>query len=164
MRIAIGADWVGFDLKSQLIPYLEQLGHAVLDLGADSSCANDYPDYAAAVAHAVSEGEADTGILICGTGIGMSIAANKVRGVRAALCHDAFTVARGRAHNDANVLALGALVVSLPHAQELVALWLHTAYEAGRHEPRLEKIRHFEDAGWHLPDDEPMPANGGRTP
>lgn len=144
MRVAIGADWVGFELKSQLLPYLRELGHDVLDLGADSAQPCDYPDFAEKVAHAVAGQTADTGILICGTGIGMSIAANKVPGVRAALCHDAFTVVRGRAHNDANILALGAWVVSPPHAQELVALWLNTPFEAGRHVQRLEKVRQLE--------------------
>ena len=146
MRVAIGADWVGFELKSALIKCLRELGHDVVDMGADSAEANDYPDYAERVALAVAAGAAERGVLICGTGIGMSIAANKVHGVRAALCHDAFTTARSREHNDANVLALGAWVVSVPHAKELVELWLATPYQAGRHVPRLEKIRRLEEA------------------
>lgn len=146
MRVAIGADWVGFELKSELIPCLSELGHELVDMGAASTQANDYPDYAEKVAQAVASGAVERGILICGTGIGMSIAANKVRGVRAALCHDAFTAARSREHNDANVLALGAWVVSLPHAKELVELWLTTPYQAGRHISRLEKIRRLEEA------------------
>jgi RpiB/LacA/LacB family sugar-phosphate isomerase len=147
MRVAIGADWVGVDLKSQLIAFLQELGHEVIDMGADSSQLNDYPDFAEKVGRAVVAAEADMGIVICGTGIGMSIAANKVKGVRAALCHDAFTVTRSRAHNDANVLALGAWVVSAPHAKELVELWLKTPYDGGRHVPRLEKIRRLEQGG-----------------
>ena len=118
MRIAIGADWVGFDLKQELIEFMEQLGHDVLDQGSYSNEMNDYPDFAEKVGNAVVSGMADTGVLICGTGIGMSIAANKIKGVRAALCHDAFTTSRSRGHNDANVLVLGALIVSFPHAQE----------------------------------------------
>jgi ribose 5-phosphate isomerase B len=144
MRIAIGADWVGLELKQGLIGHLTSLGHTVLDQGADSSEPNDYPDFAEKVSRAVTGGQADLGVVICGTGIGMSIAANKIKGIRAALCHDAFTAARARGHNDANVLALGALVVSLPHAIELVEVFLDSAYEDGRHEPRLAKIRQLE--------------------
>jgi ribose 5-phosphate isomerase B len=144
MRIAIGADWVGVDLKAGLADFLRQAGHEVQDAGAHSEEMNDYPDFAEIVGGAVAHGQAERGIVICGTGIGMSIAANKVLGVRAALCHDAFTVARSREHNDANVLALGAWVVSLPHAKELVDLFLNTPYDAGRHIPRLTKIRELE--------------------
>jgi RpiB/LacA/LacB family sugar-phosphate isomerase len=147
MRIAIGADWVAFEHKQALIEHVASLGHQVLDMGGDSSEANDYPDFAAKVGRAVAGGEADLGILMCGTGIGMSIAANKVRGIRAALCHDAFTVVRSRNHNDANVLAMGAWVVSIPHAKELVELFLAAPYDAGRHVPRLEKISALEAAG-----------------
>jgi len=146
MRVAIGADWVGVELKRGLIEHVESLGHSVLDLGADSSEANDYPDFAEKVGRAITSGAADVGIVICGTGIGMSIAANKIKGIRAALCHDAFTAERARGHNDANVLALGALVVSLPHAEQLVEIFLRSPYEAGRHEPRLSKIRNLEEA------------------
>jgi ribose 5-phosphate isomerase B len=144
MRIAIGADWVGFDLKQGLTEHIRALGHVVLDQGADSAAMNDYPDFAEKVGQAVVSDRADLGIVICGTGIGMSIAANKIKGIRAALCHDAFTAARARGHNDANVLALGAWVVSLPHARELVEVFLGSSYEAGHHEPRLAKIRELE--------------------
>jgi ribose 5-phosphate isomerase B len=146
MRIAIGADWVGFDLKRGLIGHLQSLGHVVIDQGADSAVMNNYPDYAEKVGKAVVSGQADLGVVICGTGIGMSIASNKIKGIRAALCHDAFTAALARGHNDANVLALGAWVVSLPHAKQLVDVFLGTPYEAGRHEPRLAKIRELD--GW----------------
>ena len=144
MRIALGADWVAYDHKQALIEYLQNLGHELLDMGGDLNVSNNYPDYAELVGRAVVDGLADFGIVICGTGIGMSIAANKVPGVRAALCHNAFTVTRSRGHNDANVLALGSWVVSIPHAIELVELWLKTPYDAGRHVPRLEKIRKLE--------------------
>ncbi len=145
MRIAIGADWVGYELKQGLIEHVKSLGHTVLDQGADSSEPNDYPDFAERVGRVVVGGQADLGVVICGTGIGMSIAANKIKGIRAALCHDAFTVARAREHNDANVLALGALVVSLPHATELVEIFLGSAYDGGRHMARLAKIRQLEN-------------------
>jgi len=140
MKLAIGADWVGIDLKQGIVDHLQQSGHEVLDVGAFSSEMNDYPDFAEKVGEAVVAGDADLGIVICGTGIGMSIAANKIHGIRAALCHDAFTVERSREHNDANVLAMGAWVVSLPHAVELVDIWLQTGYAGGRHESRLRKI------------------------
>jgi ribose 5-phosphate isomerase B len=146
MKIAIGADWVGFEYKKELIHHLTQLGHDAIDKGGSSSDMNDYPDFAESVGRSVADGKADRGILICGTGLGMSIAANKIHGVRAALCHDAFTTSRSRGHNDANVLVLGALVVSIPHAKELVELWLKTEYEGGRHLPRLEKLKRLENA------------------
>jgi ribose 5-phosphate isomerase B len=145
MRIAVGADWIGFDLKQGLIEHIRSLGHEVLDQGTDSGEMNDYPDFAEKVGDVVAKGQADLGVVICGTGIGMSIAANKVKGIRAALCHDAFTAARARGHNDANVLALGAWVVSLPHAKELIEVFIGSPYEAGRHDPRLAKIRRLED-------------------
>lgn len=146
MQIAIGADWVGFHLKEELIGFINELGFEVIDAGGFSDQTNDYPDFAEKIGKAIADGEAETGVLICGTGIGMSIAANKITGVRAALCHNAFTVARSRGHNDANVLVLGAWVVSPKHAQELLKLWLDTPYEKGRHVPRLEKIKNLEKA------------------
>ncbi len=146
MRIAIGADWVGYELKVGLVEFLSELGHEVIDMGADSSEPNDYPDFAEKVGRAVAAEAAELGIVICGTGIGVSIAANKIKGIRAALCHDAFTVSRSRGHNDANVLALGAWVVSLPNAKELVELWIKTPYDGGRHLPRLEKLRRLEES------------------
>lgn len=144
MIVAIGADWVGFDHKQAIIAFIEELGHKTIDFGGNSAESNDYPDFAEKVGLSIVSGQADLGILICGTGIGMSIAANKVPGVRAALCHDAFTTARSRGHNDANVLALGAWVVSIPHAKELVEIWLASGYEGGRHSPRLDKIAMIE--------------------
>jgi ribose 5-phosphate isomerase B len=145
MKIAFGADWVGFEHKKALIGFIRQLGHEVIDMGGSSSENNDYPDFAEKVGLAVAAHEVDFGILICGTGIGMSIAANKIPGVRAALCHDAFTAGRSRGHNNANVLVMGAQVVSIPHAEELVALWLTTGYDGGRHEPRLVKLASLEE-------------------
>jgi ribose 5-phosphate isomerase B len=145
VNVGIGADWVAYKHKVELIKYIDELGHQVKDFGGSSEEMNDYPDFAEKVGRAVSGGEIDTGILICGTGIGMSIAANKIHGVRAALCHDEFTISRSREHNDANVFTMGAWVVSIPHAKELVQVWLESSYEGGRHKPRLEKIRRLEE-------------------
>ena len=147
MRIAIGADWTGFEHKRALINFMSDLGNEVIDMGGDSSAMNDYPDFAEKVGRAVAQGQVDWGILICGTGLGMSIAANKIHGVRAALCHDAFTTKRSRAHNDANVLVFGAWVISIPHAKELVEIWMASEYEGGRHIPRLQKIGQMEEMG-----------------
>ncbi len=140
MKIAIGVDWVAVEHKHALIELMEEKGHQVLDMGGFSADMNDYPDFAEKVGQAVSSGEADRGVLLCGTGIGMSIAANKIPGVRAALCHNAFTTQLSRGHNDANILVMGAWVVSVRHARELLALWLEEKYDGGRHVPRLEKI------------------------
>jgi ribose 5-phosphate isomerase B len=144
MRVGIGADFVGYRLKEGLKPLLERRGLEVIDYGTDSEASCDYPEYAKRVAEGVAEGECDLGILICGTGIGMSIAANKVPGVRCALCHDIFTARLARRHNDANLLAFGANIVSLPHAEQLVEAWLEATYEQGRHAPRLQMIAEME--------------------
>lgn len=144
MRLAIGSDFVGYALKEGLKSFLAQRGIEVVDYGTDSEEPCDYPIFARRVAEAVARGECDRGILVCGTGIGMSIAANKVRGVRCALCHDIFTARLARQHNDANILALGARVVSLPHAEQIVAAWLDEEYEGGRHDPRLQMIAEME--------------------
>ena len=144
MRIAIGVDWVGIEHKEALVELLDQLGHEVLDMGGFSQDMNDYPDFAEKVGKAVVEGKADRGVLLCGTGIGMSIAANKIPGIRAALCHDAFTTRLSRRHNDANVFVLGAWVTGIKHAKELLSLWLEEEYDGGRHIPRLEKIHHLD--------------------
>jgi ribose 5-phosphate isomerase B len=145
MKIAIGADWVGYEHKRVLIDFIRRMDHDVVDMGGPSSEMNDYPDYAEKVGRAVVDNVVDLGILICGTGIGMSIAANKIPGVRAALCHDAFTTARSRAHTNANILVFGAQVVSVPHAEELIKVWLTTEYLGGRHEPRLKKLCALEE-------------------
>lgn len=140
VRIAIGSDHAGFALKSTIKRYLEDGGYVVDDLGAHSEESVDYPDFAAAVANAVVTGEARFGILICGTGIGMSIAANKVPGIRAALCTDSFTARRSRAHNDANVLCLGASVIGQGVAEDVVSAFLSTPFDGGRHARRVAKI------------------------
>ncbi|QZA32964.1 ribose 5-phosphate isomerase B [Hydrogenibacillus sp. N12] len=140
MRIALGADHGGFRLKEILKAYVQSLGHEVIDVGTTSEDAVDYPDYAFPVAEMVARGEVDRGILLCGTGIGMAIAANKVPGVRAALVHDLFSARATRAHNDANVLTMGGRLLGSDLAKEIVRVWLETPFEGGRHARRIEKI------------------------
>jgi ribose 5-phosphate isomerase B len=144
MKIAIGSDHRGFDVKRRVISVLENLGHEVLDIGPQKRESVDYPDYAFQVALAVSEGRVDRGILICGTGIGMCIAANKVHGVRAAPCHDSITAEMSRRHNDANVLCLSADLLGEELIDRMVRIWLETEFEQGRHARRVEKITKFE--------------------
>jgi len=144
MKIALGADHAGFPLKEHLGRFLREQGHEVEDLGTFSGDSVDYPDFAAAVGRAVTHGDAERGVLLCGTGIGVAIAANKLDGVRAAPCNDLFTAHLARAHNDANVLTLGARVVGSGLAEEIVRTFLETAWEDGRHRRRLDKIRELE--------------------
>lgn len=144
MKIAIGADHAGFELKEFLFQIVKEMGHEVIDMGTDSNYSVDYPDYAEAVSRAVSEGKVDRGILICGTGIGMSIVANKFRNVRAALCNDLYTARMSRLHNDANVLAIGGRIVGKDLAREIVNVWINTPFEGGRHCGRVEKIHLIE--------------------
>jgi ribose 5-phosphate isomerase B len=142
--VAIAADHGGYELKEQLKGYLRDWGYTVLDLGTDSTAAVDYPDFAEAVANALARGEAWRGIVIDSAGIGSSIAANKVPGVRAALCYDKATARNSREHNDANVLSLGARMVSAEVAREILAVWLETPFAGGRHQRRVDKIRAIE--------------------
>jgi ribose 5-phosphate isomerase B len=144
MRIAIGADHAGFPLKEHLRQTLARLGHQVDDHGTHGEASVDYPPICAAVARAVVGGHADRGIVLGGSGQGEQIAANKVRGVRAALCNDLYTARMSRQHNDANVLAMGGRVVAFGLADEILALWLNTAYEGGRHQKRLDQIAEIE--------------------
>jgi ribose 5-phosphate isomerase B len=143
VRIALGADHRGFGLKEGLKNWLAARGHQVSDLGPGSADRVDYPDYAFAVAEAVAGRRADRGILMCSTGIGMSIAANKVRGVRAALVDSVRLARLSREHNDANVLCLGADVVTAAQAGRIVRVWLRTGFAEGRHSRRLAKIARF---------------------
>ncbi len=143
--VAIGADHGGFELKEQLKNYLRDWGYQVLDLGTGSTEAVDYPDFAEAVGNAVAQGQAWLGIVIDSAGIGSSIAANKVPGVRAALCYDRATARNSREHNDANVLTLGARLIAPEAAREIVALWLATPFAGGRHQRRVDKIRGIEE-------------------
>ena len=144
MRVAIGSDHAGFPLKQHLVSTLEEMGHEVDDQGTDSEESVDYPPICAGVGRTVVDGNADRGIVLGGTGQGEQISANKVRGVRAALCHDLFTTRLSRQHNDANVLAMGARVVAPALADEIVELWLSTEFEGGRHAERLEQIAEIE--------------------
>jgi ribose 5-phosphate isomerase B len=140
MKIAIGSDHGGYELKEYLKPFIEEMGHELIDVGCFSRDSVDYPEQARAVTVLVKRGEADRGILICGTGIGMSIAANRTSGIRAALCHELFTARMSRLHNDSNVLCMGGRVIGPGLALEMVRLWLVTSFEGGRHKRRLGLI------------------------
>lgn len=145
MKIAIGCDHAGFSYKTQLMPYLAQLGYDVVDFGCASVESVDYPDYAKAVAMAVASGEAERGILICSSGVGMSICANKVRGIRCALCSEPVSARLCREHNNSNVLALGANMVGMHMAKEIIAVWLQTeALQEARHQRRVQKMMDIE--------------------
>lgn len=144
MRIAMGADHAGFQLKEVLKRYLEEAGHQVVDVGTDSEAPVDYPGFCAAAARAVVAGEADRAVVLGGSGQGEQIAANKVRGIRAALCNDTHLARLSRLHNDANVLAMGGRIVAPALAEEILELWLATPFEGGRHAPRLEQIAEIE--------------------
>jgi ribose 5-phosphate isomerase B len=146
MRIAVAADHAGVALKDHLRGVLERLGHQVSDLGTHGAESVDYPDYAAAVGRAVAAGEADRGLLVCGTGVGMAMAANKIHGVRAASCNNLFLAQLARAHNDANVLALGAREIAPPHAAAILESFLATPFDGGRHQGRVDKICALESS------------------
>ena len=146
MRIAVGADHAGFALKEHLKSVLRDLGHECVDLGAMDETPTDYPAVCAAVGRTVVAGQADRGIVLGGSGQGEQIAANKVPGVRAALCNDLFTARLSRQHNDANVLAIGARIVAPELAREILTLWLATPFEGGRHQRRVEQIAALERA------------------
>jgi len=140
LKIAIGSDHAGFQVKDSIREMLEAEGHTVFDKGTNSEDSTDYPDYGHAVAKSVSSGESDRGILVCGTGIGMCMTANKTPGIRAALVHDEFTTEMSRRHNDANVLCMGTRVLDRETALRLVKFWLNTEFEGGRHLRRVDKI------------------------
>jgi ribose 5-phosphate isomerase B len=144
MKIALGCDHGGLELKNAIEAVLKSLDIEVVDMGTMSEESVDYPDFASKVAESVSEGKTDRGIAICGTGIGMSIVANKYHGVRAALCHDSYTARMSRLHNDANILVLGGRVIGTEVAIELLKQWLATQFEGGRHQKRLDKISDIE--------------------
>jgi ribose 5-phosphate isomerase B len=144
VRVALGCDHRGRNLKRLAMGHITERGGTCQDFGTNESAAVDYPDVARAVAEAVSKGDFRFGILVCGTGIGMGMAANKVRGIRAAVCHDVYTAARARQHNDANVLCLGEDVVGPGLAREMIETFLNTDFEGGRHAARVEKIRALE--------------------
>ncbi len=143
-RIAIGSDHAGFELKQHLVSRLRSAGHEVLDLGTDSTESCDYPPYCAAVGRAVRDGSAEMGIVLGGSGQGEQLAANKVHGVRAALCNCLYTARMARSHNDANVLSMGARVVGIGLAEEIVDLFLATPFEGGRHQRRVDQLMAIE--------------------
>ncbi len=145
-KIAIGSDHGAYRLKGLFVERLKAEGYVPVDLGTDNEASCDYPDYALAVAREVASGAVPRGVLLCGSGVGMSIVANKVDGVRAALCHDHYTAKMSRMHNDANVLCVGARVVGDDVALDLLTTWLATPFEGGRHQRRVDKIADAERA------------------
>ena len=145
MRIALVADHAGYELKSILLSTLREWGHEVIDLGTtNASDSVDYPDFGSAVGHQVARGDADLGVAVCGSGVGISIAANKVPGVRAALVHDATSARLAREHNHANVLCMGARLIGPPVAQDALAAWLGAQPGDGRHLARIDKLRQLD--------------------
>lgn len=140
MKIVAAADHAGYELKDQLVALLREQGHEVDDLGTNANSSVDYPDYAHRVAEKIVSGAADRGLLVCGTGVGMAITANRHPGVRAVVASDVFTARMSRSHNDANVLALGSRVVGAGLAREILSAWLNGDYEGGRHDHRVKKI------------------------
>jgi ribose 5-phosphate isomerase B len=149
MKIAVASDHRGFVIKGKILTMISDLGHESMDFGTDSAESVDYPDFAEKVARAVSEKTADRGILICGTGVGMCITANKLPGVRAASCHDDLTAEMSRRHNDANVLCLSADLLGDRLVNRMVEIWLRTEFEGGRHARRIDKINRIEETLQH---------------
>ncbi|MBW1981666.1 MAG: ribose 5-phosphate isomerase B [Deltaproteobacteria bacterium] len=140
MKIVIGSDHAGFSLKTVLKPYLQELGFSVEDVGCEREQSVDYPQYGKEVARRVSEGEFPRGILICGSGLGMSMVANRFKGVRAALCHDLYSAILSRRHNDANLLVLGGRLIGTDAAKEIVRVWFATDFDGGRHQRRVAQM------------------------
>ncbi|GMV86008.1 MAG: ribose 5-phosphate isomerase B [Dehalococcoidia bacterium] len=147
MRLAFGADHAGFELKNHLVEFARTLGHEVLDLGTHGPESVDYPDFAEAVAGKVADGEVDLGVVLCSNGVGISITANKVPGIRCALCHTSWGAARARQHTNANMLALGAWEIGRGVAEDILAAFLRSEFEGGRHERRLNKLMDVEKRG-----------------
>ena len=145
MKIAIGNDHVAVDMKNHIVSYLESKGYTLVNFGTDTAERADYPLYGKAVAEAVASGECDLGILICGTGIGISLAANKVKGIRAAVCSEAYSAALTRRHNNANIIAFGARVVGTATAETIVDAFLEAEFEGGRHAARVDMITAIEE-------------------
>ncbi len=149
MKVAVGADHAGFDLKIQIVPWLESSGHEVVDVGAHIlEPADDYPDFAAAVARSVNDGLAERGVMVCGSGVGASIATNKVGGIRACLCHDTYTARQGVEHNDMNVICLGGRVIGIETAKEVIAAFLGASFTPeARFQRRIDKVAEIERNG-----------------
>lgn len=146
VKIAIGSDHAGFHLKDEIALFLRGLGHEVVDVGTYTDASVDYPDFARLVAEEVAEGKVDRGIAICGTGIGMAMAANKVPGIRAAVSHDEYTAEMSRRHNDANVLTVGSRVLTPELAKRVVQVWMETEFDGNRHLERVNKIGRLDKA------------------
>ena len=144
MKIAIASDHAGFEMKEKAKSFLKKIGHEHKDFGTEDKKPVDYPDFALKVANAVSKNECERGILFCGTGLGMSIVANKIPGVRAVLCYDIKTAKLSREHNDANVLTLGARIIEFEKAKDIINVWLETGFLGERHSKRIEKIKEIE--------------------
>jgi ribose 5-phosphate isomerase B len=144
MIVALGCDHAGFALKARVVRDLEQAGHQVVDCGAFDTAPSDYPDFARAVAEAIREGRAERAILVCGSGVGASVAANKVPGIRAALCYDKASARNSREHNDSNILTLGGRLLTATQAEETLRVWLATPFAGGRHAARVQKISRIE--------------------
>lgn len=153
MKLAIGCDHVALDLKKEIIEYVESLGHEIEDLGPFTDERTDYPIYGQKVAKAVANKEYDRGILICGTGVGISIAANKVKGIRAVCCSEPYSAKLSREHNDSNILAFGARVIGSELAKMIVKEWLDAEYEGGRHQRRIDMLAEIEEKGQDLESD-----------
>lgn len=145
MRIGIGNDHAAVEMKEELVAFMEELGHEVINYGTDTSESVNYPEYGKKVAKAVASGELDRGILICGTGIGISLAANKVRGIRAAVCSDPCSARLSRQHNNANILALGQRIVGMELAKMIVEVWLEAEFMGGRHQERVDMVMAIEE-------------------
>lgn len=145
MKIGIGNDHAAVEMKLAIKEYLESLGHEVVNYGTDSNESCNYPEYGAKVGHAVADGEVDCGVLICGTGVGISIAANKVKGVRAAVCSDVTTAHLVKEHNNANIIAFGARIIGIELAKDIVKSYLDAEYQGGRHEQRIAMIHEIEN-------------------
>ena len=145
-RIAIGADHAGFELKSRFVALLQGEGHEIIDHGTDSTAATDYPPICAAVGRSVRDGDAQVGIVLGGSGQGEQITANKIHGIRAALCNDLYSAKYSRLHNDANVLSMGGRVVGTGLADEILLVWFTTDFQGGRHVPRIEQIKEIEES------------------
>lgn len=145
MRVAIGNDHAATELKFQVKEYLESKGYEVVNFGTDTNDSCNYPEYGEAVANAVAKGEMDAGVLICGTGVGISIAANKVKGIRAVVCSEPVTARLSKLHNDSNIVAFGARIVGLETAKAILDAWFETEYEGGRHQKRVDMITEIEE-------------------
>lgn len=145
MKIAFCSDHGGYELKARLIPFVEAMGHEIYDFGCYSELSVDYPDFAFPMAEAVAHGNFDRGIAVCGTGIGVSICCNKVKGIRCALCGDVLSAELTRRHNDSNVLAMGGRIIGVETAKAITKVWLETEFDGGRHEGRIHKISLYEE-------------------